>query len=281
MAGKWDELTRRQLFAIINRFAPNTTIAEFKLKVMLALLEIQVKRRKPVFVGDEVLFPMQTKGRTPFLATADQLAALADSLQWLLTKTKTKEDTEIHTLNSQLTTNLIPAFSHRLVKYYGPDSRLFNLVFEEFLEADSHYSNYLKSGNPADLDKLVATLYRRKGTDSSPADMRATFNAHMVEANAKKIHYVDRTVKLGIFLFFQGCRNFLTINFPHVFSTKKGTASRGGDYGPLSLIDALTGDDVTKNKQVRTSMMYDVMVRLERASVAADEIKEKLKSRKP
>lgn len=281
MAGKWDELTRRQLFAIINRFAPNTTIAEFKLKVMMALLEIRVKRRKPVFVGEEVLFPMQGKGRKPFLATADQLAALADSLQWLLTKTKTAEDTEIHTLNSQLTTNLIPAFSHRMVKYYGPQSRLFNLVFEEFLEADNHYSRYLNTGNPSDLNKLVATLYRRKATTANPADVRQPFNSHLVDDQAKKIQHVDRTVKLAIFLFYQGCRNFLTINFPHVFSTNKGKSSRGGNFGSLSLIDALTNDDVTKNKQVRTSMMFDVLVRLERAAVQAEEMKDQIKKRKP
>ena len=150
-----------------------------------------------------------------------------------------------------------------------------HLIFEEYLEADSHFLTYSRSHNFADLDKLVATLYRPRNKFSKH---RLPFNTNSVPRYAIKLRKLNSDIKFAILLYYQGCRKFLTYNFPHVFNSSVGSTKKG--FGPLALIDALTGDDVTKTDAVRKSLLYNVLVRLEQSAIKNEEMETKLKKLK-
>jgi len=177
----------------------------------------------------------------------------------------------------------MPEFRFGLRRYYGPQEKLFNLIFDEFLEAQIHYGNYRSTGNPESLNKLVATLYRPQRKDYHPkalsynGDRRQPFNAALVPYYARKFKRLSMETKHAVMLFFEGCLQFLDINFPHAFGNSE--SSSPNRYGPLSLVDALSGEDVTKNEKIRQTMLYDVMVRLEQAAVSYNQLKEKLKTK--
>lgn len=274
---KWDELNKQQLLDVVANFSLGLSDFEFKVKTILNFLKLKASTSKPVLQHGEVLHKFKAQGRKHIWMSDTQLVTLTHSIEFLTRLQETKTGDPVYTLNSDLTTNLIPTFSYRFLTYHGPDNRLFNLVFEEYLEADNHFTAFMATNNTADLDKLVATLYRRADSTHHPknqhykGDRRRTFNSHLVASQARWIHHLNPDIKWAILLFYHGCRRFLALNFPHVFSGNRASNKKG--YGPLSLIDALTGDDVTKNPAVRSSYLYDVMVRLERAAVKYEEIK--------
>lgn len=276
---KWDELTKQQLLAIVRAFRMGWSDFEFKVATIIEFLKLSIGSEKSITKQSEVLHHFKSKKNKEFWLSDRQLVSLAHTCEFLTTQKKTKDGQHVYSLNSDLTKNLIPDFKHRLKKYFGPDDRLFNVVFEEYLEADNHFLAFSKSGEVNDLDKLVATLYREKSRKHNPnktnykGDLRQVFNNNLVKPRAKRISKLDEKIKWAILLYYQGCRRFLALNFPHVFDSPKGSSEKG--YGPLSLIDALTGDDVTKNKAVRTSYLYDVMVRLERAAILHEKSKPK------
>ncbi len=267
---KWDELTRHQLITIVRGFSLGLSDLEFRVKTSLSFLNFKVAKQKPTYRSPDVLHLVKPSNGKPVWISNTQITAIANTVGFLTVKHKTKEGIELDILNSSLTINLIPTFRHRLRLYHGPKEKLFSLVFEEYLEADNHFLAYTNGNDPSDLDKLVATLYR--------TGKNKVFNSEMVDAHSKKLHNLNSEIKLSVLLFYQGCRKFLAANFPHVFSSSGGASKN--NYGPLGLIDALTGDDVTKNKAVRSSFLFDVMVRLERAAVQKEEMERELEKLK-
>jgi len=277
---KWDELTRKQLFTVIRFFTKGSTEIEFRVKTILNFLKIRLSRREPALRDGELLHHIVINKKTYWVSNT-ALTETANTLSFLTEEGTAKNGNPVIALNSSLTKNLIPHFHHRFRTYFGPDEKLFNITFDEFLEAESHYSAFSKTGNTKELSKLTAVLYRREAADYNPksvdysGDRRRPFNSELVNYHARLLKHFDYETKLAISLFFQGCLNFLNVNFPHVFSKKGGKSGR--DYGPLSLIDALSGDDVTKNEQILKSRLYSVMVRLERAALQYEQMNENKK----
>lgn len=279
-AEKWDELTKKELLTLMSFFQKKSPESEIKFKVLLLMLNLQVMNSPAIKKGEETIFKIKPKHFKPFWVTAEQMASLLSYLNFL-TKIIKKEKEEIRILESKLTKQVMPTFKLYFKKYYGPGDRLFNIIFDEFLEADNHFLKFLQTQDDKELDKLVATLYRKrdrktkKTNQEFSGDVRQPFNDNLITRNSKKLHKLPREKKLLIFFFYQGCRNFLTINFPAVFS-QNGEKSTGRNYGPLSLIDALSGDDVTKNKLIKQTPLYDVLVRLQKAAETAELTKQNL-----
>ncbi len=281
---KWDELNRQQLNTIVAGFSLGLTNLEFKIKTALSFLNLKVDQRKPTYRSPDILHSLKAKKGKQYWISNQQLLAIGNSLNYLTSQVNNKEGIDVDVLNSHLTINLIPSFRHRLIKYYGPTEKLFNLVFDEYLEADNHFMEFSTSGNIQSLNKLVATLYRPQQKNYKPnsiasrGDCRQIFNSHTVKHRAKKLSKLSIETKYAVLLYYQGSRKFLAKNFPHVFSSTSKNIT--GGFGPLGLIDALTGDDVTKNKAVRQSYLYDVMVRLERAAINQEETQKQIDKQK-
>ena len=270
----WDELNRKQLFTVIRLFLKGGELARFRMLLIMRFLKMQLL---PAKTSGQPAQRVLLKRKVYHLSTIG-LTQLANTFGFLTKNTKNKNGDPLVILNSRLTLNLMPQFRHRCRRYYGPDQKLFNINFDEFLEAMTHYSNFTATGNTDALNKLTATLYRPKdktikpGSPQYKGDIRQPFNSALVPLHARRLRYLSFTKKLAAMLFFEGSLNFIDANFPHVLSGKgSGT---GPSYGPLSLIDALSGEDVTKNDTIRQTALYDVLVRLENAYVKNENSKQ-------
>lgn len=108
---------------------------------------------------------------------------------------------------------------------YGPGDKLKNLVFEEFMYAESMADKFKKDDNPHYLDQFVAILYRPKKRDKTlHGDVREAFNRHSVEERALKIERIDRAAKVAVHLNYLGCKALFPKLYPALFSEKDPNA---------------------------------------------------------
>jgi hypothetical protein len=270
----WDQLTHNQLFYIIHLANKSLTEMEFRLKSFLAFTGLKVAHQNPVISNGEIINRI-TSGKKQFFLTNIQLNELARSLDFILEENQGKLS-----LNSRLTIN--PVKKIRFGKtFYGPADKLFNLTLEEYIVCEELFDKFHASREDEYFDKLIATLWRpkNKGIISQYVeDIRSPYEDRYTTAYCRRLKNLKQDQKTAIYLFYAGCRKFLRHRFPDVFKSASGGSDDG--LGMLSLVDALCGDDVTKVDQVRKSYLYDVMIRLQRAAVAKQQMEEQLKQMK-
>ncbi len=277
----WNDLTKDHLLFIVRIFKLNYNDLDFRINIAFYLLNIKVGSGDPTFRSPDVLHMIKHHNADPLYISNEQILFIANSILFL-TRTYTDEnDKEFLSLNSTLTVNKIPSFKHKGILYFGPGDNLFNITFDEYLEADNHFMNFLNSNEQTYLNKLIASLYRpvrknyKHNSADSTGDKRQPFNSNIIDYNADIFNSLNPDYKIAISLFYNGCRQFISNNFKNVFNSKSTTKKSGNELpASLTLVDALTNDDVTKNSLVRKSLLYDVLVRLERASIQNQETKD-------
>ena len=278
----WDEMTDSQFVDVARVHYVSTDVITFRLKLLFTWLEINILLKYPSYqtiFSKKGLFPVRLKNRSVVTLTALQVSDLISTLDFLFESNKKNN---IY-LVSHRVNNPFPSLKHRHKEYYGPDDRLTNLIFNEFMSCENHYFEFLKTKDDIHLNKLLAVLFRKEMPDFLPhsldysGDRREPFNDHLVETNAKRLKAVSPVTKLAIFFFYQGCRNFIISTFTNVFN---GSASKKSAFGMLPLVDALSNGDVTKNNAIKNSLLYDVMLRLEQATIQNKEFESKLKSKR-
>lgn len=272
---QWNELNRHQLEALAGLSAMQLTESSYRFHLFCALTGLLAVNVSPVVNKNqkEPLYCFQTHSKERVWISANQLASLMKSLDFLFAE---PEDGQLRHLESRLTVNLIPWITLRGERYYGPSDRLFNLNFAEFIHAEEHFTRYLKNRDAKHLDYLAAILYRPQGKDYDPlsvdyrGDRREPFNDHLIGERVKSLEKINLNVKLCIFLFYSGCKRWIQHQFPHVFS---GHGSTPAVHGLLGLVDTLTGGDVTKVDAIRSSLLMDVLIHLEKAAVEYEQQK--------
>ena len=277
----WNELNKDQFFQIIALFKLNFSDLEFRIRTIFILLNLVVAKSAHSYRSPDVLHLVKYKKENPFYLSNEQILAMANTVNFLIHQYSDEKGNEFLSLNSNLTINLMPRFRHKFKMYYGPGNNLFNICFDEYMEADTHFLNYIKSNNVLHLNKLIATLFRPARNNYNPhsaqstGDIRQPFNSNVIDHHASVFSSLNMDVKIAISLFYNGCRQFISYNFKNVFNTSPGESKGSSNqFGSMSLVDALTNDDVTKNDLVRKSLLYDVMVRLERAAILNKEAHE-------
>jgi hypothetical protein len=276
LPASWKEISREQFLVIVRVYTNSKDVNSFLVSCLLALLQMRIDKRDPVRhpVNRTLnLFKFRSKTTGCFFLTPDQISELASKLDYLLEE----HDDGNKSMVSYFDSNPFPSLKHKGVRYYGPADRLFNISFAEFIEAETHYMNFLKEPDFTTLDQLLATFYRKadpmqKQMDQNfNGDIRLPFNDHLVSYHARQFNSVAPYRKLSVFFFYQGCRNFLISNFPNVFASQG--YSKKKSYGMASLVDALSMGDVTRNESIRKTMLYDVLIRFEHAAQQKLELK--------
>ncbi|QNF34367.1 hypothetical protein HUW51_17160 [Adhaeribacter swui] len=190
----WNELTSKQL-----------------LRVVTALLTI---RNKSQLKFNLVEILLQVKTSFLILCSDEQLVNLIRLTRFV-------------TSGGLLTKQLLPVVSvGKWRKFYGPASNFRNLLFLEFIFADTYFIAWSKKQNEELLNKFIACLYRertwfhfvKKNLASYTGDNRQAFNSHLVADRAQHISKLPPEVKQAIVLWYRGCRQELEKNFPLVFS---------------------------------------------------------------
>ncbi|UOR06748.1 hypothetical protein MUN82_06515 [Hymenobacter aerilatus] len=137
-------------------------------------------------------------------------------------------------------------------RWVGPRSSFRNLLFGEFIFADTYFRLYATRQSAEALDLLVATLYRPMVPGLGPrhpqwqGDRREPFNEHRTEYYVKHLRTIPDAEKLAIYTWYRGCRQQLEREFPEVFEAAETTANAqasdwgrvlrklsGGAFGPL------------------------------------------------
>lgn len=103
------------------------------------------------------------------------------------------------------------------VKLYGPSARLANITVEELSYADTFYYNWITQGKDDDLRRLVACLYRPKGTGSSDADPRCSFDKLLLPKNSELTDKIPMHLQYIVALAFQGTRRSFQSRYTWVY----------------------------------------------------------------
>lgn len=283
----WNELTKQQLIRMAD-FIVKFDLTYFKVLQILEVINLKLLKQKEVNLDGEECFFCKINKETVLLS-ANDVKFISNHLSFLFKEITDKEDVKFF-VNSKLTKNLLIHFPHKGLKYFGPAEALTNLYFSEYIHALTNYVRYCKTQEIKHLDKLVAILYRkkkpflfiRKKLPGYNGDVRRKFNDHFIDKNSKKLEKLHHKYKLAILWYFEGSLHFLKNKFANVFS--------GGEESDteifesfLRLTDRLAKQDPTKNKEIRNTYLFEIMVNLDEAAIKHEkelEYIENLKSKK-
>ncbi|AWW31829.1 hypothetical protein DN752_17765 [Echinicola strongylocentroti] len=175
------------------------------------------------------------------------------------------------------TTQKIKNIGGRFVLFSGPLDRLSNCTLWEYILAEKHFLDYLKTKDENTLDKFIAVIYRPRRKKTAPDyayDCRLPLVDGEVNERAKKIKAIDHRTKIAILMWFDGCRNLLIKNFPLIFKKEeekpKGNKPRKSNSGGwVSLIQSLA-EDMTQIEEIGktnlTVALTDISHRIQKAN---------------
>lgn len=145
------------------------------------------------------------------------------------------------------------------VYYYGPKPRMLDVVTDEFALAYFFFTRFINSKKESDLNGLVACLYRLK-----VGEHIAMFDKHNLDVLGKKLHLVDNTDKMMVFIAFKGSLDVMASRYKHVF--KKGSTSKNNKTWDDVIHDysELKSNGIGALKEVRSSNLYDFIKKLNR-----------------
>jgi hypothetical protein len=168
-------------------------------------------------------------------------------------------------------TKFLPAFTIGSHIYYPPHDRLQNLTIKEFSFADSMFYQWRKSGDIRFLDLLCATLYRKGSfkypvlkTPKNDLDIRKKFDKIYVQKDVQHFKTVDHKKKLAIAYCYEGSRNYIINQYPHVFpkpikvQEDKNQVKKEASYTPFGkLIHFKIQFDISKLESAQNLNVHD------------------------
>ncbi|PJJ59446.1 hypothetical protein [Hymenobacter chitinivorans] len=137
------------------------------------------------------------------------------------------------------TQQLLPVVRVGVTRYAGPKSSLGNVLFGEFIFADTYFRAWATCQSAEALHLFLAALYRPVVPGLGPSDprwqgdQREAFNEHRLEYFAEKLQRLPDDQKLAITTWYRGCRAQLELEFPEVFDVQQQEvgAQQDGDWG--------------------------------------------------
>ncbi|MDA3906512.1 MAG: hypothetical protein PF484_10600 [Bacteroidales bacterium] len=264
----WNQLKKHELLELSRLGLESPGEMEIKSQFFLYLTKLRI------LISDKFdIIILADKEHKTYPVSSDQFIDMVNTLDFLFLSTD-----DVFTFKSSLTKNLVPFFNIIKLKYLGPKDALTNISFGEFIESEKHYINYLKKYKEADLNQLVATLYRPENKKIKDlGDHRIAFHSESNESRSMIIQLLEPEIKFAILLFYEGCRLHLEKLFPGVFSGSPKTTSKKSKYGMADVVEGLCNDDPTKFVQIEASRLYIILHHLEKRIERADELKSKLK----
>jgi hypothetical protein len=188
-------------------------------------------------------------------------------------------------LHCKLFRQLIPEIEVAGHTFYGPDDALTNILFKEYIRAETYFAEFLSKKDKASADRLIATMYRPQAKYYNPADVnfsgdrREPINDFLIENRAKVISKLDDVTRQAILMWYEGCKFFLTQKYPYVFeegetTSKKETASAFESF--MRLVATLSNNDATRSEAWLETNLHMVLMSMDNMRKQQIEMEEKL-----
>lgn len=204
---------------------------------------------------------------------------------------------EGQTINLETPKQFLPVISCRRKKYYGPESGFADLTFYEFRTASYYFAQYIQNNKEADLDRLIALLYRpgkkfwhfKKHRSDCNGIRRipisAETNPSCLEKRALRLSKLPFPVKYTILLYCAGCFNFIRTGRPEI-DGKEINLERlyknepdGESIGMSGLLFSIAESGIFGNiKETDQQNIYTILARMYQLMLQEEEMKRKFKS---
>jgi len=245
----WDELTSEDILFFSHKMVIREPVSTIKPALTLKILNLKVLRKDSETDGELEYFYVKDSQGKVFRISVYALQLVSEKLDFMFAEKTLKEGNKQWYVHSRLTKNPVPELRVGKTVFYGPKQALSDISFHRFILSEHYYSLLVKSGDPVYLDKILGVLYIEDG-ESFSEDKWLLNHAHF-----KSVSQVE---KYAIRLYYEGSRNFLSEKFPYVFGGKKSSRNSVVD-GFMKIVNALSGNDVTKHDQIRASPLYEVL----------------------
>jgi hypothetical protein len=282
LPSKWNELTHEQFISVCSITEKFDNINELRLVLLLKITGIYVFHSKSTVLNGEKCFKiMVQKKQIGWISTTD-LAYASTVFDFLFRKIKLSDGNFQYAIESQLTTNLLPEIQVKKQTLYGPDDGLTNLIFSEFINAETYLSRFRKTNDEKWLNKFIAVLYRTGKIQKEIKDVqfngdhRKPFNEALNDDISKLTSKISVAEKKGILFFYDGCKAFIAGKYPHVFEKSDGNGPGTDPFqGFIDLVGTIAENKPAEKPKIRQQLLFDILDSLEKMRIQAIEMEEK------
>lgn len=187
-----EEMTRKQYIKyaglVSKLLSKGISFDQFKTEMVFTFMKITSNKAKYEKLAGESKFDIS--------ANVYKIGELLDYFFTL-------EDDKIK-VNLSWTKSFIRSIHRWLYFYYGPVDALTDITFLEYKDANSFYRKFSETNDEADLNRLIAVLYRPKFFGK-----KFKYNPDKIEKRAQRIGKIRNDIRFGIFLFYTACEEFL------------------------------------------------------------------------
>ena len=190
-----------------------------------------------------------------------------------------------------LVVNHMPDIEIGGLSYIGPTDEMENLRFAEWCLADTHYINFAKHSNYADLHYLAACLYRPAGegaeyiptSSTYRGDQREKFNDQLLVYRSGIMSTLPKATLDGIYLFFASSKHRITKMYPEFFPPApkdKPVQANAGDqqFSWFDIYDDLRGDPKFGGpEKLEDEFLHTVLASIERSKKTMKDLKKRHK----
>lgn len=165
-----------------------------------------------------------------------------------------------------LTENKLLKIQTGEITFYGPIGGFETLRADEWTEADQAFIDFSASKDIADLDRMLAILYREAIPGMNPGnphwrkDFRQTFIEEQVELRQRIITEISAAHKFAVLTWYAGCRREWEAVFPRVFKQGKSDVE---SFGWQETIQKISGDTFGSLRETEDTYMYKLMLHME------------------
>ncbi len=242
----WNQLTPKQILMVCRLHLSQLTQQEFRLKAFLALTGMKALSR-PLLGG---YYSFSLKGQL--------LRIHQEEMVWFL------KSVDFLLGECQLSVNRFPSIIIGLRRYFGPANKCYNLTLNEYIHASASVYKYQMTEDFKHIDTLCAILYRPRGHGSCESDPRERFDDYGYQKNQNRFARLSKHKKLAVMMFFLGCQYELNKAFPHLLSNSTISSEPLNPVPHLQkMVRLLNTDDITKNRQVLNSLLWEAFAQLD------------------
>ncbi len=244
----WKELNQRQLKAVLVFLsAYDKTTALLRITLFFANMAIVEKRE-----GTALCRVVTDKGMMSVNLSSEDLLALTEYLQWVL-------EPGTH-----------PVLLDELYDRKPIDKLLHGVPFETYIMLDNFYQGYLMSKNPLAVVEMANLVYSRPVVRNDWPDD----GEYSVQPRIDKLKPYEF---FSVFQWYTQLKTHFSKQFSNFFKRTEGGGSQSVVEAMNAQIRALTGGDVTKEKEILAIDTWRALTELDAKAREAEDFKQSMK----